>query len=89
MGSQSGSVTNYPNWKENFKLAVKLQQTIEKMYPTLARPIMLMSKNYNQSLTTGSLLIEFGTEANSLTEAEYSANLVADALIVFLNQIGE
>lgn len=89
MGSQSGSVTNYPNWKENFKLAVKLQQTMEKMYPTLARPIMLMSKNYNQSLSTGSLLLEFGTEANSLSEAEYSANLVADSLIVFLKQIGE
>ncbi len=84
MGSQSGSVTNYPNWQENFKLAVKLQQTIEKMYPTLARPIMLMSKNYNQSLSTGSLLIEFGTDANSLDEAHYSASLVGDALISLL-----
>lgn len=87
MGSQSGSVTNYPNWQENFKLAVKLQQTIEKMYPTLARPIMLMSKNYNQSLSTGSLLIEFGTDANSLEEAHYSANLVADALVSLLTSL--
>ncbi len=87
MGSQSGSVTNYPNWQENFKLAVKLQQTIEKMYPTLARPVMLMSKNYNQSLSIGSLLIEFGTDANSLEEVHYSADLVGDALVALLNSL--
>ena len=87
MGSQSGSVTNYPNWQENFKLAIRLQQKIEKMYPTLARPLMLMSKNYNQSLSNGSLLIEFGTDANSLEEAHYSATLVSDALVSLLNDL--
>ena len=25
MGSQSGSVTNFPNWQENLKLALRLQ----------------------------------------------------------------
>lgn len=85
MGSQSGSVTNFPKWEENFKLAVKLQQTIEKNYPTLARPLMLMSKNYNESLTTGSLLIEFGTDANSLEEALYSAEMVGDSLVKLLS----
>ncbi|MBR4973468.1 MAG: stage II sporulation protein P [Clostridia bacterium] len=87
MGSQSGSVTNYPNWQENFKLAIRLQQKMEKMYPTLARPLMLMSKNYNQSLSNGSLLIEFGTDANSLEEAHYSATLVSDALVSLLNDL--
>ena len=87
MGSQSGSVTNYPNWQENFKLALKLQQTMEVKYPTLARPISLMSKNYNQSLSNGSLLIEFGTDANSLEEAKYSAELVGESLITLLNNL--
>ncbi len=87
MGSNSGSVTNYPNWKENFKLALKLQQVMEVKYPTLARPISLMSKNYNQSLSTGSLLIEFGTDANTLSEAEYSAEMVADSLVTLLNNL--
>lgn len=88
MGSQSGNVTNFPNWEENFKLAVKLQQTIEKNYPTLARPLMLMSKNYNESLTTGSLLIEFGTDANSLQEVFYSAEMVGESLVKLLNTLG-
>lgn len=87
MGSQSGSVTNFPNWEENFKLAVKLQQTIEKKYPTLARPLMLMSKTYNQNLTTGSLLIEFGTDANTLSEAHYSAEMVGESLAELLGSL--
>ena len=87
MGSQSGSVTNFPNWQENLKLALKLQQMLETKYPTLARPLSLMSKNYNQSLTTGSLLIEFGTDANTVEEAHYSAELVGDALVSLLNTL--
>lgn len=80
MGSQGGNVQNYPNWQENLKLALKLQQTMEKMYPTLARPLLLMPKSYNQGLSKGSLLIEFGTDVNTLSEAEYSAELVANSL---------
>lgn len=87
MGSQSGSVTNFPNWKENLKLAVRLQRKIEQMYPTLARPLSLMPKNYNESLTAGSLLIEFGTDANTLAEAHYSAELVGNALAELLGGI--
>lgn len=84
MGSQSGSVTNFPKWKENLKLAVKLQQKIEEKYPTLARPLSLMPKNYNESLTTGSLLIEFGTDVNTLAEAHYSAELVGESIAELL-----
>ncbi len=87
MGSQSGSVKNHPNWQENLKLALKLQQTMEAKYPTLARPLLLKSNNYNQSLTNGSILIEVGTEMNSIDEAKYSAELVGNSLVSLLNTI--
>lgn len=87
MGSQSGNVKNFPNWKENLKLATKLQQTLEVMYPSLARSIHFMSKNYNESLTTGSMLIEIGTDGNTLDEAKYSAELLSNALISLLNTL--
>lgn len=86
MGSGTGSVTNHPNWQQNLKLGLKLQQTIENKYPTLARPLSLVSSNYNQNLTTGSLLIEFGTDANALAEVHYSAKLVGDALVSLLTK---
>lgn len=87
MGSQSGSIKDHPNWQENLKLALKLQQTMEVKYPTLARPLSLMSKKYNQSLSQGALLIEFGTDVNSLDEACYSAELVAESLVSLLNTL--
>lgn len=85
MGSQSGSVTNFPNWQENLKLAVRLQQKLEATYPSLARSISLMSRNYNESLTTGSMLIEMGTDGNTIDEVSYSAELLGEALKELLN----
>ena len=87
MGSQTGGITGHPNWKENLSLAIKLQQTMEAKYPTLARPLMLASKKYNQNLSKGSLLIEFGTDVNTLDEACYSAELVGDSLVSLLNTL--
>ncbi len=87
MGSQSGSVKNFPNWRENLKLAVRLQEKLETMYPTLARSLSLMPRNYNESLSTGSVLIETGTDANSLEEAKYSAELLANSLCALLDGI--
>ena len=80
MGSETGPVEGHPNWQENLKLAFKIQQKIETDYPTLARPLMLASKLYNQNLTKGSILIEIGTDANTLDEAYYSAELVGKAI---------
>ena len=87
-GCQSGSVTGFKNWRENFRLAIRLQQTMEVLYPTLARPILFTARRYNQHLTTGSLLIECGTEANTLEQAKYSAELLADCLASTLNMLG-
>ena len=87
ISSQSEGESSFPNWKENLKLAVRLQQTLEVKYPTLARPISLTTGKYNESLTKGSLLIEFGTDANSLAEVHYSAELVGNALASLFNTL--
>lgn len=79
--------TNYENYRENLKLAVRLHQTVEIMYPGLARAISLVPYEYNQSLHTGSLLIEMGTDANTVEEVRYSAELVGDALISLCNSL--
>lgn len=86
-GCQDGSVTGFPNWRENFRLAIRLQQTMEVLYPTLARPILFTERKYNQHLSSGSLLIECGTEANTLEQAKYSAELLAKSLASTLNML--
>lgn len=85
MGSQTGGVTGFPNWQENLKLAVKYQEKMEVMYPGLARAMMLNQGKYNQHITTGSILLEVGSDANTLNEAKNAANFAADALVNLLN----
>ena len=86
-GCENGGVTGFPNWKENFRLAIRLQQTMEEKYPSLARPILFTSRKYNQHITNGSLLIECGTDANTLEQAKYSAVLIADSLATTLKAL--
>ncbi len=85
MGSETGGISGFPKWRENLKLALRFQQKLESMYPGLARSVSLMSRLYNENMTTGSLLLEVGTEVNSMEEVSYSAGLAADALISVLN----
>ncbi len=82
VGSQTGIVDDFPNWRENLKLGLKLQQTMEVMYPGLARALYLSYEHtYNQNLSNGSIIIEVGTNGNSFKEANYSATLVGNALV--------
>lgn len=84
MGSETGSIENYPNWQTNLHLAIKLQQIFENRYPQFARSILLRSAKYNQDLTPGSILIEMGSDANTLEQALYSGDLVGRCLVDLL-----
>ncbi len=87
MGSETGSVSGFPNWRENFRLAIRYQQTMEALYPGLARPLLFASRRYNENLTTGSMILEVGTDANTFEEACYSAELAGKSLLSLLNTL--
>lgn len=70
---------DHPLWQENLTLAMKLQKSMNTLYPTLARPITINSPVYNQNLTTGSLLVEVGSHGNTLQEAIAAARVFARA----------
>lgn len=80
MGSGTGTVKGHEKWQENLKLAVRLQQRLQRQYPLLARSMLLKSNRYNQDLSTGALLIEIGTDANTLEQAKYSGEMVGTAI---------
>lgn len=83
-GCEEGDVTDYPDWELNLRFAVRLQKQLADDYPGLARPMHFAIKKYNQHLTHGSLLIEVGSEANTLEEAKYSATLLSKSLVKVL-----
>ncbi|MCD7903258.1 MAG: stage II sporulation protein P [Oscillospiraceae bacterium] len=66
---------SHPDWRENLKLALYLQSAAERAYPTLVRPIELVSERYNQHLSHGSLIMEVGSTGNTLQEALLAAEL--------------
>lgn len=69
----------HPLWRENLKLALYLQHAVEERWPTLARPIELVSERYNQQLSTGMLILEVGSTGNTLREATLAAALFGEA----------
>lgn len=79
-GREEGSITSFPNWEENLAFALALQKYVQNDFPSLMRPIFFARRQYNMDVTPYSLLLEFGTDANTLEEAVRSANHVASAL---------
>ena len=79
-----GSGLPHPNWMENLKLAVALQEDLLTSYPTLMRPILLRNSRYNQHATTGSLLVEVGAAGNSPEEAALAGRLFAERMVEVL-----
>ena len=70
----------HPSWRENLKLGLELQNRMELDHPGLARPLYLSPARYNQHLSPGALLVEVGTDANTLAEAKQAALLFAGCL---------
>lgn len=75
-----GPDTEIPEYMTNFRLSCLLQNCSESAYPTLARPILFDYRDYNQSLFKGDLLIEVGSQGNTLEEALYTGELLGNVL---------
>ncbi len=78
-----------PNYLENFHFACLLQQYMEKENNGITRPILFEYCQYNQHLTTGSLLIEVGSQGNTLEQALYSGELIGESIAKALLSISE
>lgn len=86
VGTNEGGLT-HDNWRENLKFAVKLQNEINKKYPTLMRGINLRRERFNGHATKGSVIIEVGTSGNTLDEAVRGGVLCAEVIGNYLNGI--
>ncbi len=75
-----GSGLAHPDWMENLRLAVAIQEDVLSQYPTLMRPLLLRNSRYNQHATTGSLLVEVGAAGNSPEEAVLAGRLFAQRM---------
>ncbi len=84
VGTNQGGLT-HNNWKENLKFAMHCQERINEIAPNLSRPINLRQERFNQHTTNSSLIIEIGTNGNTLTESINSGIITAKAISDVLN----
>lgn len=69
----------HPNWRDNLTFATYLQQEINTLFPTLARPVNLRKQEFNQSYTKGSIILEVGSCGNTVEEARNTIYCFAQA----------
>lgn len=80
---------NMPDYLDNFHFACALQRRLESDYAGITRPVLFQYCQYNQQLSTGSLLIEVGSHGNTLEQAVYSGRLVGKSLSALLRELAE
>lgn len=79
IGTDGGGL-EHPNWIQNLKVAIKVQEKANEMYPGLFRPIIIRNSRYNQHLAKGASIIEVGATANTLGECLLSMQCLANVL---------
>ena len=67
IGTNGGGLW-HPNWNQNLKFAIKIQEKAEEMYPGLFKPIMLTKSRYNQHAGKYANIIEVGATGNTLDQ---------------------
>ena len=87
-GCEENGVEDFPDW-ENLVFALQLQKTAESEYEGLMRPVMFCDRKYNMDLTPCSLLLEFGSDSNTLSEAVNSGRLIGKSLAKLLEEYVE
>lgn len=71
---------SFETWEDNLKFALKLQSQCETMYEGMTRPLYFGDFTYNMNVNSGSLLIEVGTDANTLEESLRTGKMLGNAL---------
>lgn len=79
IGTNDGGLW-HPNWNQNLKFAIKIQEKAEEMYPGLFKPIMLTKSRYNQHTGKYASIIEVGATGNTLEQCITSMKYLAKVM---------
>ena len=79
IGTDGGGL-EHTNWNRNLKLAIKIQEKANEMYPGLFKPIILRNSRYNQHVTGGAAIIDVGATGNTIEQCNGSMKYLANVL---------
>ena len=75
---------SHPDWRVNMGNALLYKDTMDALYPGLARPIYVRTVRFNQHVATGAMLLEVGSCGNTFEEAKNAAHFAALALAALI-----
>lgn len=83
IGTDGGGL-EHPNWQQNLKFAVKVQEKANELYPGLFKPIVLRNSRYNQHLSKAASIIEVGATGNTMEQClasmKYLAKVISEVM---------
>ncbi len=83
------SIENFPDWEYNLTFGIHLQYKLEELFPGITRPLYFCPRKYNMNLTHCSVLVEIGSDANTLEEAVYTGKCLGKAVAEILKEYEE
>lgn len=88
VGTDAGGLS-HPDWQKNLSLGLRVQKDLCTLYPGLARPLHLRTERFNGHVSPGALLVEIGSNANTMEEALRAARLFGRSLAHTLHSLAE
>ena len=79
IGTNGGGLY-HPNWQNNLKFAIELQQKANEMYPGLFKTMIVRNSRYNQHLGKAATIIEVGSTGNTLEQCMNSMKYLSKVL---------
>lgn len=76
IGTNGGGLY-HPNWQNNLRFAIKVQEIANEMYPGLFKPMIVRNSRYNQHLGKAAVIIEVGSTGNTLEQSLTSMKYLA------------
>lgn len=83
---KGNGIENFPDWEYNLVFALHLQKKLEDMYPGIMRPVYFCPRRYNMNVNHCSLLIEVGSDANTLSEGVFAGRCLGTALTELMEE---
>ena len=85
IGTDGGGL-KHDKWKKNLKLAIKIQEKANEMYPGLFKPIIVRNSRYNQHVSEGACIIEVGATGNTLEQCLVSMKYLSSVIFEVMKE---
>lgn len=75
-----------PHWQENLAFARKVANRLEEKYPGIVKGVRIKNGCYNQNLSPKAILVEIGSDKNTLEEAMVAGRCLGEVLAEIIQE---